>query len=51
MYLLVLVLLNAQHPTSITSVTLFVWVITFDLSGTEGPTINYTTASTATRII
>jgi hypothetical protein len=34
-----------------TRVSLFVWVITFDLSGMAGPTSSYATASIALRII
>jgi hypothetical protein len=32
-------------------VSIFVWVITFDLSGMGGPTSSYSTASIALRII
>ena len=42
---------NAQTPTWRTRVPLLVWVIAFDLSGMEGPTNSYATASIAFRII
>ena len=36
---------HAQPPTWRTGVSVFVWVITLDLSGMGGPTSNYATAS------
>ena len=39
-----------QPPTWRTRVSLFVWVITFDLFGMGGPTSSYATASIAPRI-
>ena len=42
---------HAQPPTWRTRISLFVWVITFDLSGMGGPTSSYTTVSIALRII
>jgi hypothetical protein len=42
---------HAQPPTWRTRVSLFVWVITFDLSGKWYHTNSVTTASTAIRII
>ena len=42
---------NTQPPTWRTRVSLFVWVITFDLSGTWCRINSFTTASTALRII
>jgi hypothetical protein len=38
-------------PTRRAKVSLFVWIITFDLSGMGDPTSNYATASIALRII
>ena len=40
-----------QHPTWRTRVTLFVWVITFDLSGLGDPASSYATADLVLRII
>jgi hypothetical protein len=40
-----------QPPTWRTRVSLFVWVITFDLSSMEGPASSYATAGIALRII
>jgi hypothetical protein len=40
-----------QSPTWRTRVSLFVWVITFDLSGMGGPASSYATAGIALRII
>jgi len=42
---------HAQPPTWGSRVSIFVWVITFDLSGMGGPTRSYPTASIALRII
>jgi hypothetical protein len=36
---------HTQHSTWRSKVFLFVWVITFDLSGIWGPTSSYATAS------
>jgi hypothetical protein len=40
-----------QHPTWRTRVSLFVWVITFDLSGMGDPASSYATAGIALRFI
>jgi hypothetical protein len=40
-----------QPPTWRTRVSLFVWVITFNLSGMGGPASSYATAGIALRII
>jgi hypothetical protein len=40
-----------QPPTWRARVSLFVWIITFDLSGMGDPTSSYTTAGIALRII
>ena len=42
---------HAQTPTWRNRVSLFVWVITFDLYGMDGPTSSYATASTTLSII
>jgi hypothetical protein len=42
---------HAQPPTWSARVSLFVWIITFDLSGMGDPTSSYATAGTALRII
>jgi hypothetical protein len=42
---------HAQPPTWRAKVSLFVWIITFDLSDMGDPTSSYTTASIALRII
>jgi hypothetical protein len=42
---------HAQHPTRRARVTIFDWIITFDLSGMGYPTSSYATAGTALRII
>jgi hypothetical protein len=42
---------HAQPPTRRTRVSVFVWVITFDLSGMGGPTGSYATANIVLRII
>jgi len=42
---------HAQPPTWRTRVSLFVWVITFDLKGLGDPASSYATASLALRII
>ena len=42
---------HAQPPTWRTRVSLFVWVITFDLSGLGDPASSYATAGLALRII
>jgi len=42
---------HAQPPTSRTSVSLFVWAITFDLLGLGDPASSYATAGLALRII
>ena len=42
---------HAQNPTWRTRVSLFVWVITFDLSGLGDPASSYATAGLALRII
>jgi hypothetical protein len=43
--------LHAQPPTWRTRVSLFVWIITFDLSSMGDPTSSYATAGIALRII
>jgi hypothetical protein len=43
--------LHAQPPTWRTRVSLFVWIITFDLSSMGDPTSSYNTAGIALRII
>jgi hypothetical protein len=40
-----------QPPTWRTRVSLFVWVITFNMSGMGGPASSYATAGIALRII
>jgi hypothetical protein len=47
--ILLVVSLMPHPPTSRTRISLFVWVITFDLSGTGDHTSSYTTASIALR--
>ena len=42
---------STQLPAWRTSVSLFVWVLCFDLSGKGGPTSSYATAGIALRII
>jgi hypothetical protein len=42
---------HAQPPTWRARVSLFVWIITFDLSGMGNPTSSYATASIGLRII
>jgi hypothetical protein len=42
---------HAQPPTWRTRVSLFVWVITFDMSGMGDPASSYATAGIALRII
>ena len=42
---------HAQLPTWGTGVSLFIWVITLDLSGIGGSTSSYATAWVAARII
>ena len=42
---------HAHTPTCRTRVSLFVWVITFDLFDMGGPTSSYVTASIALRVI
>ena len=42
---------STQPPTWRTSVSLFVWVLSFDLSGKGGPTSSYATAGIALWII
>jgi hypothetical protein len=42
---------HAQPPTWRARVSLFVWIITFDLSGMGDPTSSYATAGIALRII
>lgn len=43
---------SVAHPlTRRTRLSLFVWVITFDLSGNEGPDSSYTTAGVAQTIL
>ena len=42
---------HTQPPTWRTRVSLFVWAITFDLSGLGDPASNYTTAGLALRIV
>jgi hypothetical protein len=40
----------AQRPTWRTRVSLFVWLLPFDLSGLGGPTSSYATAGIALRV-
>jgi hypothetical protein len=42
---------HGQSPTWSTRVSLFVWVITFDLSGIGAPACSYATAGIALRIL
>jgi hypothetical protein len=42
---------HAKPPTWKAKVSLFVWLIIFDLSGMGDPTSSYTTAGIALRII
>jgi len=42
---------STQPPTWRTSISLFVWVLSFDLSGKDGPTSSYATAGIALWII
>jgi len=42
---------STQPPTWRTSVSLFIWVLSFDLSGKGGPTSSYATAGVALWII